>query len=230
MTDVAEYFTQKCEICGKEIITHGAKNWGFKIKKKNEPYKFFCCYKHQRQYEKEHPEKKVDVIAQEAAEEAKKPKKVPTERGCIARSLIDVIKTGGNPIEFLREQGYKNPYEAYSSVRHYSETNEPHLTEMLRPIKELRKAEVLKVKQVPDLEQLEEQVAEVINAEVKPIGDTFRYQVTGIETNLGKFCRTNDPEVITFTYEGEEISMLAGDWKTLAEQLPEILRVLEVAE
>ena len=227
---MAEYFTQKCEICGKEIITHGAKNWGFKIKKKNEPYKFFCCYKHQRQYENAHPEKKVDVIAQAAAEEAKKPKKMPTERGCIARSLIDVIRAGEDPIKYLQKQGYKNPYEAYSSVRHYCETNEPHLTEVLKPLKELRKAEVQKVKQVPDIEQLEEQVAEVLNAEVKPIGGTFRYQVTGIETDLGKFCLTNNQAVITFKYEGEEISMLAGDWKTLEEQLPEILNVLGVAK
>lgn len=49
---MAEYFTQKCEICGKEIVTHGAKNWGYKIKKKNEPYKFFCSYKCQRKTEK----------------------------------------------------------------------------------------------------------------------------------------------------------------------------------
>ena len=227
---MAEYFTKTCATCGKEIVTHGAKNWGYKIKEPKGPYKFFCSYKCQRKYEKDHPEKNVDVIAQAAAEEAKKPKKMPTERGCIARSLIDVIRAGEDPIKYLQKQGYKNPYEAYSSVRHYCETNEPHLTEVLKPLKELRKEEVRKVDKVPDIEQLEEQVAEVLNAEVKPIGGTFRYQVTGIETNLGKFCRTNDPAVITFTYEGEEISMLAGDWKTLAEQLPEILRVLEVAE
>lgn len=227
---MAEYFTQKCEICGKEIITHGAKNWGFKIKKKNEPYKFFCCYKHQRQYENAHPEKKVDVIAQAVAEEAKKPKKVPTERGCIARSLIDVIKTGGNPIEFLREQGYKNPYEAYSSVRHYCETNEPHLTEMLRPIKELRKAEVQKVKQVPDIEQLEEQVAEVLNAEVKPIGGTFRYQVTGIETDFGRFDMVEGQRMITFTYEDEEITVTAKDCRKIEKHLKQILDMLGVEE
>ena len=162
---MAEYFTQKCEICGKEIVTHGAKNWGYKIKLPKGPYKFFCSYKCQRKYEKEYPEKKVDVIAQAAAEEAKKPKKMPTERGCIARSLIDVIRAGEDPIKYLQKQGYKNPYEAYSSVRHYCETNEPHLTEVLKPLKELRKAEVRKVDKVPDIEQLEEQVAEVLNAE-----------------------------------------------------------------
>ena len=227
---MAEYFIQKCEICGKEIITHGAKNWGYKIKEPKGPYRFFCSYKCQREYEKKHPEKKVDVIAQAAAEEAKKPKKMPTERGCIARSLIDVIRAGEDPIKYLQKQGYKNPYEAYSSVRHYCETNEPHLTEVLKPLKELRKAEVKKVKHVPDIEQLEEQVAEVLNAEVKPAGGTFRYQITGIETDFGRFDWSTDQKVIIFTYEDEEISVLARDWKKIAEHLPEILEVMGVAE
>ena len=227
---MAEYFTQKCEICGKEIVTHGAKNWGYKIKEPKGPYKFFCSYKCQRKYEKDHQEKKVDVIAQAAAEEAKKPKKMPTERGCIARSLIDVIRAGEDPIKYLQKQGYKNPYEAYSSVRHYCETNEPHLTEVLKPLKELRKAEVRKVDKVPDIEQLEEQVAEVLNAEVKPIGGNFRYQVTGIETEFGRFDWNVNRTLITFTYEDEEISILPKDWKTMAEQLQEILNVLGVAK
>ena len=227
---MAEYFTQKCAVCGKEIVTHGAKNWGYKIKEPKGPYRFFCTYKCQRQYEKKHQEKKVDLIAQAAAEEARKPKKVPTERGCIARSLIDVIRAGEDPIKYLQKQGYKNPYEAYSSVRHYCETNEPHLTEVLKPLKELRKAEVRKVEKVPDLEQLKEQVAEVLNAEVKPIGGNFRYQVTGIETDFGRFDWTGDQKMITFTYEDEEISVLARDWKKIAENLPEILKVLGVEE
>ena len=221
---MAEYFTQKCEICGKEIVTHGAKNWGYKIKEPKGPYKFFCSYKCQRKYEKDHTEKKVDVIAQAAAEEAKKPKKMPTERGCIARSLIDVIRAGEDPIKYLQKQGYKNPYEAYSSVRHYCETNEPHLTEVLKPLKELRKAEVQKVDKVPDIEQLEEQVAEVLNAEVKPIGGTFRYKVTGIETDLGKFYWDNNG--IIFKRGNEWFAMPASLWLKMEEQLPEILTVL----
>lgn len=223
---MAEYFTQTCAVCGKEIVTHGAKNWGYKIKEPKGPYKFFCTYKCQRQYEKKHQEKKVDVIAQAAAEEAKKPKKMPTERGCIARSLIDVIRAGEDPIKYLQKQGYKNPYEAYSSVRHYCETNEPHLTEVLKPLKELRKAEVQKVDKVPDIEQLEEQVAEVLNAEVKPVGGNFRYQVTGIETDFGRFDWTGDQKMITFTYEDEEISVTAKDWRKMAEHLPQIMDML----
>ncbi|MBQ1365168.1 MAG: hypothetical protein IIY60_05060 [Clostridia bacterium] len=157
---------KKCAICGKDI--YAGEEWAYKIRPQKGKTLFFCKYSHKRQYEKEHPEKKVDVIAQAAAEEEKKPKKVPTERGCIARSLIDVIRHGGNQIEFMREQGYKNPYEAYSSVRHYCETNEPHLAEVLKPLKDLPKgpqkktgrprkypAKVEKVDQVPEVEPVQ---------------------------------------------------------------------------
>jgi len=227
---MAEYFTQKCEICGKEIVTHGAKNWGYKIKLPKGPYKFFCTYKCQRQYEKKHQKKKVDLIAQAAEEEARKPKKVPQDRGVAAQKLAEEIRTGRDPIKWMAKNGYKNAYQAYDAVRHYCQTKMPEMLEVLKPIKELRKAEVQKVKQVPDIETLEEQVAEVLNAEVKPIGGTFRYQITGIETDLGKFQWSKDPEVITFTYEGEDISMLAGDWLKMKRQLPKILDTLGVKE
>ena len=223
---MAEYFIQKCEICGKEIITHGAKNWGYKIKEPKGPYRFFCSYKCQREYEKKHPEKKVDVIAQAAAEEAKKPKKTPQDRGVAAQKLAAEIRAGHDPIKWLEKNGYRNAYQAYDAIRHYCETKMPEMVEVLRPIKELRKAEVQKVKQVPDLEQLEEQVAEVLNAEVKPIGSTFRYQVTGIETDFGRFDLIEGQKMITFTYENEEITVTAKDWRKMAEHLPQILGML----
>ena len=227
---MAEYFTQKCEICGKEIVTHGAKNWGYKIKLPKGPYKFFCSYKCQRKYEKEHPEKKVDLIAKATAEEARKPKKVPQDRGVAAQKLAAEIRAGSDPIKWMAKNGYKNAYQAYDAVRHYCQTKMPEMLEILKPIKELRKAEVMTVKQVPEIEKHEEQVAEVLDAEVKPIGGTFRYQITGIETDLGKFQWSKDPEVITFTYEGEDISMLAGDWLKMKRQLPKILDTLGVKE
>ena len=175
---MAEYFTQTCEICGKEIVTHGAKNWGYKIKQPKGPYIFFCSYKCKREYEKKHTEKKVDVIAQAAAEEAKKQKKTPQDRGVAAQKLAAEIKAGHDPIKWLEKNGYRNAYQAYDAIRHYCETKMPEMVEVLRPIKELRKAEVRKVEKVPDLEQLEEQVAEVLNAEVKTPATPFGMPMT----------------------------------------------------
>ena len=74
------------------------------------------------------------------------------------------------------------------------------------------------------------QVDETMKAEVKPFGGNFRYQVTGIETDFGRFDWTVDQTMIIFTYEEEEISILVRDWKKIAEHLPEILAVLGVKE
>ena len=77
------------------------------------------------------------------------------------------------------------------------------------------------------------QVDETMKAEVKPFGGGFHYQgfkVTGIETNFGRFDWNVERTLITFTYEDEEINILPGDWKKMAEQLPEILAVLGVKE
>lgn len=192
---------------------------------------FFCSYKHQREWEKKNAEKPVDVIAQAAAEEAKKPKKIPQDRGVAAKKLAVEIRAGRDPIKWMAKNGYKNQYQAYDAVRHYCETKMPELVDVLRPIKELRKAEVLTVKQVPEIEKPEEQQAEVLDAEVKPIGGTFRYQVTGIETEFGRFTMGTVAGVLRFDAHGNvEISMVTEDWMKMAKELPEVLRVLGVAE
>ena len=227
---MAEYFTQKCAICEKEIVTHGAKNWGYKYKQPKGPYVFFCSYKHQRQWEAKHAEKPVDVIAQAAAEEAKKPKKIPQDRGVAAKKMAKEIQAGRDPIKWMAKNGYKNPYQAYDAVRHYCETKMPEMLEVLRPIKELRKAEVQKVEKVPEINKQEEKV-EVLDAEVKPIGGTFRYQITGIETDFGRFTMGTVAGVLRFDSPGNvEISMVTEDWLKMAKELPEILAVLGVAK
>lgn len=74
-------------------------------------------------------------------------------------------------------------------------------------------------------------VDEAMKAEVKPFGGGFHYQgfkVTGIETSFGRFDWNVERTLITFTYEDEEINILPGDWKKMAEHLPEILDVLGV--
>ena len=216
---------KKCAICGKDI--YAGEEWAYKRREKSERTKWFCSYKCMRAYDAKHGQKKRPEGLPEDLEAAAP--KEPVSRAVLATHLEKEIKRG-SVIAFLKAEGYKNPYEAYNSVRHYCETKMPELAEVLKPMRDLRKTEVKKVEQVPDLEQLEEQVAEVLNAEVKPIGGTFRYQVTGIETEFGRFDWNVDRTLITFTYEEEEISILPGDWKTMAEQLPEILDVLGVVK
>ena len=211
---------KKCAICGKDI--YAGEEWAYKRREKSERTKWFCSYKCMRAYDAKHGQKKrPEGLPTDL--EAAAPKE-PVSRAVLAKQLEKEIKRGGSVIAFLKAEGYKNPYEAYNSVRHYCETKMPELAEVLKPLRDLRKTEVKKVEQVPDLEQLEEQVAEVLNAEVKPIGGTFRYKVTGIETDLGKFYWDNNG--IIFKRGNEWFAMPASLWLKMEEQLPEILAVL----
>ena len=250
---------KKCAICGKDI--YAGEEWAYKRREKSERTKWFCSYKCMRTYDAKHGPKQARPVGLPADLDAAAPKE-PVSREVVAKALAKEIKRGGSVIAYLKAEGYKNPYQAYDAVRHYCETKMPELAEVLKPLRELPKgpqkktgrprkqpAEVETVEQVPDIEQMEEQVAEMLNlqggvnyqlkvdeamkAEVKPFGDNFHYQgfkVTGIETEFGRFDWNVGRTLITFTYEDEEINILPGDWKTMAEQLPEILSLLGVTK
>lgn len=246
---------KKCAICGKDI--YAGEEWAYKRRENGERTKWFCTYKCMRAYDAKHERKQAMTVERTENTEAAAPKE-PTSRAVAAKELAEEIKAGRSVIAYLKEAGYKNPWEAYQAIRHYCETNMPEMLEVLKPLKELPKApqqktgrprkqpEVVTVDKVPEIEALEEQVTQQLNlqggvnyqvqvdesmkAEVKPIGRNFRYQVTGIETDFGRFDWTVDQTTIIFTYEEEEISVLARDWKKIAEHLPEILKVMGVTE
>ena len=248
---------KKCAICGKDI--YAGEEWAYKRREKSERTKWFCSYKCMRQYDAKHgpKQKKIQVDTAPTAP------KEPTSRAEQAKALAREIMAGRSVIAWLKAEGYKNPHEAYSAVRHYAQTKMPELAEVLKPLKDLPKtpaakkqAEVVKVEKVPepvqciahvdpaDLEEVEQlnlqggvnyqlKVDEAMKAEVKPFGDNFHYQgfkVTGIETEFGRFDWNVGRTLITFTYEDEEINILPGDLKTMAEQLPEILSLLGVTK
>ena len=246
---------KKCAICGKDI--YAGEEWAYKRREKSERTKWFCSYKCMRAYDAKHGPKQARPAGLPADLDAAAPKE-PVSRAVVAKALEKEIKRGGSVIAYLKAEGYKNPYQAYDAIRHYCETKMPELAEVLKPLRDLPKGpqkktgrprkhqEVVTVDAVPDIETLEEQVAQQLNlqggvnyqvqvdesmkAEVKPFGGNFRYQVTGLETEFGRFDWNVGRTLITFTYEDEEINILPGDWKTMAEQLPEILRVLGVTE
>lgn len=132
---MTEYFSKKCAICGKEIITHGAECWAYKIRMQNGRMIYFCSYKHKRQYEKDHPETQKQLPALRVLKERKEPQ----SRMKTAEVLVEEIRNGRNPVDYLKKAGYGNPYEAYNAVRHHCEIKAPEMLEVLKPIKELNK-------------------------------------------------------------------------------------------
>ena len=154
---------KKCAICGKDM--YAGEDWAYKRRIGGERTKWFCSYKCMRAWDAKHDGKNAKVVTVD--EEHAAPKE-PVSRAVLARALAKEIKNGGSVIAYLTAEGYKNPYEAYNSVRHYCETKAPELAEVLKPLRDLPKgpqkktgrprkypAKVEKVDQVPEVEPMQ---------------------------------------------------------------------------
>ena len=126
---------KRCGICGKDI--YAGEEWAYKRKYHGEKTIWFCSYKCMRAYDATIGEPKKSM---EEPEKQPEPPKEPTSRADQAKALAREILAGRSVIAWLKKEGYKNPHEAYSAVRHYAQTKMPELAETLKPLKDLPKA------------------------------------------------------------------------------------------
>ena len=154
---------KKCAACGKDM--YAGEDWAYKRRIGGTCTKWFCSYKCMRAWDAKHDGKNAEVVT---VDEETAAQKEPVSRAVLARALAKEIKNGGSVIAYLTAEGYKNPYEAYNSVRHYCETKAPELAEVLKPLRDLPKgpqkktgrprkypAKVEKVDQVPEVEPVQ---------------------------------------------------------------------------
>lgn len=125
---------KKCATCGKDM--YAGEDWAYKRRKTGQRTKWFCSYKCMRAWDAKHDGKNAAAVT---VDEVTAAPKEPVSRAVLARALAKEIKNGGSVIAYLTAEGYKNPYEAYNSVRHYCETKAPELAEVLKPLKDLPK-------------------------------------------------------------------------------------------
>lgn len=125
---------KKCAICGKDM--YAGEDWVFKRKIGGERTKWFCSYKCMRAWDAKHEPKQKRPAGLPEDLDAPAPKE-PTSRAVLAKALMKEIQNGGSVIAYLTAEGYKNPYEAYASVRHYCETKMPDALLTLKPLKNL---------------------------------------------------------------------------------------------
>lgn len=160
MTESRDPKEKKCTTCGKDM--YAGEEWAYKRRDGKGKTKWFCSYKCMRAFDAKHDGKNAAVVT---ADEVAAAPKEPTSRAVLARALAKEIQRGGSVIEYMKAEGYKNPWEAYNAVRHYCETKMPELAEVLKPLKDLPKgppaqtgrprkypAKVEKVDKVPEVE------------------------------------------------------------------------------
>ena len=152
---------KKCAVCGKDM--YAGEEWAYKRRIGGERTKWFCSYKCMRAWDAKHDGKNAKVVTVD--EEHAAPKE-PVSRAVLAKALAKEIRAGRSVIEYMKAEGYKNPWEAYNAVRHYCETKMPELAEVLKPLRDLPKgpqkktgrprkypAKVEKVEEVPPVLQ-----------------------------------------------------------------------------
>ena len=126
-----------------------------------------------------------------------------------------IAASGGNPITYLKGLGIKNPWSSWAYIKeHFNSIMDGTDTGK-------KKAEVTTVKEVPEVEALEAEAAEI-------------FKITGVETMLGSYSRGRvSGSVIYFRREiaeGDviEVAMTEDDWRQLAKELPKVLKTLGV--
>ena len=128
---------KKCAICGKDM--YAGEDWAYKRRIGGERTKWFCSYKCLRAWEAKTEPKQKRPTGLPENPETTAPKE-PVSRAVLAKALAKEIHAGRSVIEYMKAEGYKNPWEAYNAVRHYCETKMPELAEVLKPLRELQKA------------------------------------------------------------------------------------------
>lgn len=170
---------------------------------------------------------------------------------------VEIALEGGDPIAYLKECGCGNPWGNWGYIKMKMQKKNPEQYERIMEAEKKRKEKsgIVLVpagsKVVTEMRQVkaEVQVAEKLPKEaaeqpVKKVApppepvenltipglEVLRFKVTGIETNYGKFYHDEESGQFRWMPKGSTIvvMMQAADWAKMAEDLPEILRVLGV--
>ena len=210
-----------CAICGKAI--YAGEDWAYKRRIHGEKTMWFCSYKHMREFDAKTEGPKKPRTETEAPPA---PPKEPTSRADQAKALAREILAGRSVIAWLKKEGYKNPHEAYSAVRHYAQTKMPELAETLKPLKDLPKAppaaktgrpskqrpvvervdlvpEVEPGKNVPTLEELRE-IAEMPEPDPEPVQCIAHVTTAEIEETMKNMRQRHDNMIVPGAQEAEE--------------------------
>lgn len=213
-----------CAICSKEI--YAGEDWAYKRRIHGERTLWFCSYKHMREYDAKTEPKKKPLPAET---EPKAPKE-PTSRAEQAKALAREILAGRSVIAWLKKEGYKNPHEAYSAVRHYAQTKMPELAETLKPLKDLPKAPAAKTgrpRKYPAKVETVDKVPE-IEPDLEPVQCIAHVTNAEIEEAMKNMRQRHDNLIVPGAQEAEEPEKPAVDPTIDFEEIRKMDRFLHI--
>ena len=100
---------RKCAVCKKQFDVLYPDLWRYKRGDGGNIRAWFCSWKCLREYDRKNEAKK--------GERAMAKGKAWNDQVEMGRKLLEVLDKGGDPVEYLKEQGYKNPVHAYENIK-----------------------------------------------------------------------------------------------------------------
>lgn len=226
-----------CGICGKRFVVTWPQHWVYRRKDV-----FLCGEDCMIVYDTQQTRaangfgtKKTEGVEEDMALTQKQREEV-----------VEIAIQGGDPIAYLKKEcGAPNPWATWSYIKKKLAKDDPvkhneilqaetlkhagidpkcKLPKSFQDIREVKleqTAEVTTVAEVPPVEALEAEAAEV-------------FKITGVETLLGSYARGQVARNVIYfrreIAEGDviEVAMTENDWRKLAMELPKVLKTLGV--
>lgn len=199
---------RRCGTCGKDFAVLYPHLWRFK-RGEGAQKKFFCSWGCVREFDQKGVEK-VEM----------------SEKN---RKAVEIALDGGNPIEYLKKEGSKNPSAAWYSIKAQVKEKDPETYAKL-PGTRRKKAETDQLKPERNAEEIRTEL--VINKEgmvIRPEGqpkDIFeKFEIRSVESGL-IYKRAEGG--MTMILDGKGIFLDKRTWKQLAEEIPKALKTLGV--
>lgn len=139
------YEDKACPVCRRRFTVLHPSRWAYKRPKGNN-YTFFCSWRCLRANEKKNDDEEQIKMAMEKDARIRRDKRETLE------GLIEAFESECYlPVEYLKEQGYKNPEDQWHEMKTWSKANAPDLYQKLvehklvKPKPEKKKRPVVEV-------------------------------------------------------------------------------------
>lgn len=188
---------RECGTCGKRFAVLYPHLWKFKRPQGTKKV-YFCSYGCVRKFDQKGVEK-VELSEK-------------------ARKALEIAVAGGNPIEFLKDEGSKNPSAAWYNIKMQAKEKDPETYAKLPGTRTKKKAEM-------HMAPLPEPITN-IEVPAKNPGDIFeKIEIRSVDSGL-IYKRTGGGMMMIWEEKGYVFSVEM--WKQLAEEIPKALKTLGV--
>ena len=213
-----------CPVCGKQFAVLYPHLWRYKRPRRSgEDY--FCSWGCLRAWDKEGEQKTMGARA------------ILTEAD--RNEAVRIALAGGDPVEFLRSKGMKDPHNAWYIIKQDVKLKNPDLYEKIPDRRKIRKEEPKKAEEPVTKEKVILEVKKTVKAvnagKQKPVPvpvneNNFPFLTTGISTPIGEFRYYAKQKYLDWTPLGQDdnVSLNTYEWEQFMKHFPKVLEILGV--